>query len=163
MDIASVEFLSSASIEAFTDHPHVLDGSLGRTLAYFGLSIIIGLRLWMGILRNSGPAGLRVYQLTALAAGLIGAFLVIHASLSEAVDPFSPAFSMQETTIAFADFRQMLLHTSYGNAWLAYVALLLGGILLVRHAWPAWIAAIGAAFALAANQCFPSTTCLSPP
>ncbi|HZV61552.1 MAG TPA: hypothetical protein VFF75_03980 [Methylophilaceae bacterium] len=150
MDIASVEFFSSRSIEAFTNHPHVLDGSLGRALAYLGLSLVIGLRLWMGILRNAGPANLHVYQWTGLVAGFTGAFLVIHASLAEAVDPFSSSFSMQETAITFADYRQMLLHTDYGIAWLVYLGLLIVGIMQIRRAWPSWIAAIGAALALAA-------------
>src|SRR5690606_24553070 len=77
MDIASVEFLSSASIEAFADHPHVLDGSLGRTLAYSALAIMLGLRLWLGVIRDAGPARLVPYQLTALGAGFAGAFMVI--------------------------------------------------------------------------------------
>lgn len=150
MDIASVEFFSSRSIEAFIDHPHVLDGSLGRSLAYLGLSIVIGVRLWMGILRDSGPAQLLAYQLTALVTGFAGAFLVVHASLSEAVNPFSSAFSMQDLPISFFDYRQMLLHTAYGNAWLAYVGLLVTGIFTIRYAWPAWLSVIGAVFALAA-------------
>ena len=150
MDIASVEFFSSRSIEAFIDHPHVLDGSLGRTLAYLGLSIVIGLRLWMGILHSNRPMRLMAYQFTALAAGFAGAFLVVHASLSEAVNPFSSSFTMQDVPISFADYKQMLLHTSYGNAWLIYLSLLAAGILTVRYAWPAWLCATGSAFALAA-------------
>lgn len=150
MDIASVEFFSSKSIEAFIDHPHVLDGSLGRALAYLGLAILLGLRLWIGPLRNAVPARLLPYQLVALTAGLGGAFLVVHAALAEAVDPFSTPFSMQEVPITLADYQQMLLHTSYGNAWLAYCALLVLGVWLLRHALPAWLAAIGGAFALAA-------------
>jgi putative copper export protein len=150
MDIASVEFFSSASIKAFTDHPHVLDGALGRTLAYLGLSIVLGLRLWMGILRDAGPNRILAYQITAFIAGLAGAFLVINAALSEAIDPFSSSFSMQEAMPSFADYQQMLLHTAYGNAWLLYLGLLTAAMLLVRHAWPAWIMGIGAGFALAA-------------
>lgn len=132
------------------DHPHVLDGSLGRTLAYLGLAIVIGLRLWMGAIRSTGPARLFPYQLTALIAGIAGAFLVVHAALSEAVDPFSSPFSMQESPIALADYQQLLLHTTYGNAWLAYCGLLIMGILLVRQPWPAWLAVVGSAAALAA-------------
>jgi len=150
MDIASVEFFSSASIKAFTDHPHVLDGALGRTLAYLGLSIVLGLRVWIGILRDAVPQRLVAFQITAIVAGLAGAFLVINASLSEAVDPFSSSFSMQQTTPTFTDYQQMLLHTAYGKAWLLYLGLLAAGILLVRHAWAAWGAAVGAGFALAA-------------
>lgn len=150
MDIASVEFLSSRSIEAFADHPHVLDGSLGRTLAYLALAIMLGLRLWIGAIRSTGPSRLGPYQLTALIMGFAGAFLVIHAALAEAVAPFSSPFSMQVSTITLADYRQLLLHTTYGRAWLAYGALLTAGILLVRRPWFAWPAGIGAAFALAA-------------
>jgi copper resistance protein D len=150
MDIASVEFFSSKSIEAFIDHPHVLDGSLGRALAYLGLAILFGLRLWIGPLRNAVPARLLPYQLVALAAGLGGAFLVVYAALAEAVNPFSTPFSMQEVPITLADYQQMLLHTAYGNAWLAYCALLVLGVWLLRHAFPAWLTAIGGAFALAA-------------
>jgi len=149
MDIASVEFFSSASIKAFTDHPHVLDGALGRTLAYLGLSIVLGLRLWMGLL-GSAPQRILAYQITALLAAFVGAFLVINASLSDAVDPFSSSSSMQQTSLIFTDYQQMLLHTAYGNAWLLYLGLLTVAMLLVRHAWPAWSAAVGAGFALAA-------------
>ena len=150
MDIASVEFLSSRSIEAFADHPHVLDGSLGRTLAYLALAIVLGLRLWMSNIRNSAPTRLIPYQLTALIAGFAGAFLVIHAALAEAVDPFSSPFSMQASSVTLADYRQLLLHTTYGKAWLAYGALLTAGGAFIRYPWVAWLAGIGAAFALAA-------------
>ena len=150
MDIASVEFFSSKSIEAFIDHPHVLDGSLGRSLAYLGLAIVFGLRLWMGPLRHAEPARLLTYRVVALIAGLTGAFLVVHAALSEAVDPFSTPFSMREVPISLADYQQMLLHTTYGNAWLSYCGLLLTAVALIRYRWPAWIAAVGGTFALAA-------------
>lgn len=150
MVIGNVEFWNSISAEALAGHPHVLDGALGRALAYLGLAILIGLRLWIGILQGLAPPRLKAYQLTALAAGLSGAFLVVHASLSEAVSPFSAAFSMQEVSIPFADYRQMLLHTAYGNAWLAYCGMLVVCAWLVKHAWPTWLTAIGGALALAA-------------
>src|SRR3546814_20919362 len=86
MDIASVELLSSRSVEAFADHPHVLDGSLGRTLAYLALAIVLGLRLWIRAIRDTGPTRFIPYQLTALVTGFAGAFLVIHAALAEAAE-----------------------------------------------------------------------------
>lgn len=148
MDIASVEFLSSRSIEAFIDHPHVLDGSIGRTLAYLAVSLLLGLRLWLGI-----PQGRHIrllpYQITILIAGFAGAFLVIHGALSEAVDPFAAAFSMQEVPVFFSDYRHMLLRTMYGNAWIAYGVSLAAGVLLARRPWPGWICAVGAGAALA--------------
>lgn len=150
MDIASVEFFSSKSLEAFMDHPHVLDGSLGRSLAYLGLAMVFGLRLWMGPLRHAAPAKLLSYRLVALFAGFAGAFLVVHAALSEAVDPFSTPFSMQEVPISLADYQQLLLHTTYGKAWVAYCGLLTVAVGFVRYRWPTWLAAIGATFALAA-------------
>lgn len=151
MDIASVEFFSSKSLEAFIDHPHVLDGSLGRSLAYLGIAIVFGLRLWMGPLRQNAPEKLLPYGLAALVAGFTGAFLVVHAALSEALDPFSTPFSMQEVPISLADYQQLLLHTSYGKAWLSYCGLLAVAAGLIRYSWPAWVAAIGATFALAAS------------
>ncbi|HYD33966.1 MAG TPA: CopD family protein, partial [Methylophilaceae bacterium] len=71
-------------------------------------------------------------------------------ALAEAVDPFASSFGMQASSITFLDYRQMLLHTTYGNAWLLYMGLLAASILLIRHAWPSWLAAIGGSFALAA-------------
>lgn len=150
MDIASVEFFSSRSLEAFIDHPHVLDGALGRSLAYLGLAIVFGLRLWMGPMHHAAPLRLLTFRLAALVSGFAGAFLVVHAALSEALDPFSTPFSMREVAISLADYRQLLLHTSYGNAWLAYGVMLAISIALIRYRWPAWIVAIGATFALAA-------------
>ena len=142
MDIASVEFLSSRSIEAFADHPHVLDGSLGRTLAYLALAIVLGLRLWVGAIRDTGPTRFIPYQVTALIAGFTGAFLVIHAALAEAVDPFSSPFSMQASPVTLADYQQLLLHTTYGNAWIVYGGLMTAGVLFIQYSWSAWPAGI---------------------
>jgi hypothetical protein len=150
MDIASVGFFSSASIEAFIDHPHLLDGSLGRFLAYLGLAVIFGLLLWMGPLRHVAPARLPAFRLVALIAGFVGAFLVVHAVLAEALAPYSTPFSMRETPISLADYGQLLLHTAYGNAWLAYCGLLAAAAVSVRYPVPGWAAAIGATLALAA-------------
>jgi hypothetical protein len=149
MDIASVEFLSSRSIEAFIDHPHVLDGALGRSLAYLGTALLLGLRIWLQTMRSNVSLRLLPYQAAALAAGFTGAFLAIHGALSEAVDPFSSAFSMQETSISLADYCHMLFHTTYGQAWVTYGALLTAGILLVTRPLPAWLAAVGSGAALA--------------
>lgn len=148
MDIASVGLLSSRSIDAFIDHPHVLDGAIGRTLAYLATSLVLGLRLWMHI-----PQGrdirFRPYQISALIAGFAGAILVIHGTLAEAVDPFSTAFSMEEAPVYFSDYRHMLLHTIYGNAWIAYAVLLTAGVLMIRRPWTAWLCGLGAGVALA--------------
>jgi putative copper export protein len=56
---------------------------------------------------------------------------------------------MEETPVYFSDYRHMLLHTIYGNAWVAYVILLTTGVLLIRRPWPAWLCGLGAGLALA--------------
>jgi putative copper export protein len=142
--------LLSLSADAFSAHPHVLDATLGRALAYLGSALLFGMRLWLATIRSASFVRLTPYRVTALLAGLAGALLVTHGALVEAIDPFALAVSSQESTVGLDDYLR-LLHTSFGAAWIAYSALLVLGVLLIRHPL-AWLMALGSAAALAASS-----------
>lgn len=142
--------LLSLSAEAFNAHPHVLDATLGRALAYLGSALLFGMRLWLGTIHSASFVRLTPYRVTALLAGMAGALLVTHGALVEAINPFALATSSQESTVSLDDY-QRLLQTSFGTAWIVYCALLALGVLLIRHPL-SWLMAVGSAGALAASS-----------
>lgn len=136
--------------DLFAVHPHLLDAALGRTLAYFSTALVLGLRFWAQV-GGPVPHGLRRYGLLALAMGLVGAFLVLHASLDESLDPFAVDDSSQASG-ALDGYGRLILQTRFGQAWLAFATCLAVGVAGCRHALPSWLGGLGLCAALVASS-----------
>lgn len=152
-----MESLLSASAEVLQSHPHLFDGSLGRALAYLGLALMLGVRLWLDAISNTLLGRLKAVQLTALGAGWMGALLALNASVLEAAAPFAQLgpFAQSGTepnNVTLDDYVRLLLGTSYGKTWLLYCTLLTIGTAVLRKPLPALIACVGAVAALAASS-----------
>lgn len=138
------------SADLFAVHPHLLDAALGRTLAYFSTALVLGLRFWAQV-GGPVPHGLQRYRLLALTMGLAGAFLVLHASLDESLDPFAASDSSQNS-LSLDAYLRLILQTRFGQAWLAFAACLAIGVAGFRHALPGWLGGLGLCAALVASS-----------
>jgi putative copper resistance protein D len=115
-------------METFFQHPHLLDGALGRTAAYLAIGILLGLSLWESWLKQA-LKDQRYYRYCALLLGLLGGIIAINAVALDASDPFGT------DTMALPDLATgltVLRETNFGQAWLAYISFLLLGVFSSR-------------------------------
>jgi putative copper export protein len=134
--------------EALGAHPHVLDGGLGRALAYFGLALCFGIRVWPDLVRDVDLKSLVGLRVSAAACGLVGMLIALNATAVELAAPFRP--QGQDLGIAtLAELHTVLLGTTFGNAWLGYAACLVLGTVFGNYRPVAWAAVLGMGLALA--------------
>lgn len=117
-------------MQAFYNHPHLLDGALGRVFAYMAISLIIGKLVWVNRLLSLPNKG-SIYKLLIFTLGTLGLIVALNSTALEASDPFG------NKGMEFADgatIMEVLFKTEFGKAWLSFWGLLLLGIAWERLA-----------------------------
>ncbi|HSI44263.1 MAG TPA: CopD family protein [Methylotenera sp.] len=115
-------------MQAFYDHPHLLDGALGRVFAYIAISVIIGKLVWANRLSPPLNKGY-VHKLLIFTLGTLGLIIALNSTTLEASDPFG------NKGMEFADgatTMEVLFKTEFGKAWLSFWGFLLIGIAVER-------------------------------
>lgn len=113
-------------MQSFYDHPHLLDGALGRVFAYIAISVIIGKLVWANRLSPPLDKGY-VQKLLIFTLGTLGLIIALNSTALEASDPFG------NKGMEFADvatIMEVLLKTEFGKAWLSF-----WGFLVIGIAW----------------------------
>src|SRR4051812_18986080 len=115
-------------MQAFYEHPHLLDGALGRVFAYMAIALIIGKLVWLYRLSSLPNKGF-VYKFLIFTLGTLGLIIALNSTALEASDPFG------NKGMEFADgatIMEVLLETEFGKAWLSFWGFLVIGIAVER-------------------------------
>lgn len=111
---------------------HLLDGMLGRALAYAGLAMIAGPPLWHLVTHSACRHRLLVRG--GLLSAMTGALVSLHAVTLMAFSPFVPESGTQvelvELGLGLQDYLQILSSSTFGKAWLIHVGTFLTAALV---------------------------------
>lgn len=144
--IARMALSFSSSAEAFAQHSHLLDGAIGRALAYLGIALLLGLRFWIG--RQPYIPHIHKYRWMAVALGVFGMLLWLNGIYWQAVDPF--ALDVLSPALSLTDFILLMLGSSFGWAWLAFLGLICASAVMIKKP-VAWLWLVLATAAIAAS------------
>lgn len=103
-------------MEILFEHPHLLDGALGRAAAYLAIALLLGISIWEYWLKT--PLNYqRYYQWCALFLGIFGLVIAINSTALETSNPFGgDAMALPDLATAM----ELLQKTHFGQAWLSY-------------------------------------------
>ncbi|KAF0842944.1 putative copper resistance protein D [Methylovorus glucosotrophus] len=118
-------------MEELLAHAHLLDGTLGRALAYTAVAVMMGLRIWQQL--GVTLAARKVWAGIAWGLGAIGALMVLHGILADQADPFQSPARMGNSVITWQQASDLLMHTHIGQWWMAYLLILTLACLLLYH------------------------------
>jgi len=139
-------------MEELLAHAHLLDGTLGRALAYMAAGIIIGLTVWqqLGVMFNARKAWAGI----AWGLGATGAIMVLHGILADQADPFQSPTRMGNSVMTWQQAGDLLMHTHIGLWWMAYLSILTLACIGLFSSWPRhfMILQVGLVFALSATS-----------
>lgn len=140
----------SAFADALGAHPHVLDGALGRALAYVAVALVIGIRLWVDVIGSTRFTASRAYYVVSVICGLTGMLIAINGTAVEIAHPFAnPQYDAADIA-SLDDYYRVFALTDFGHAWLVYSVFLLLAVAGKNRAVMGWLASTGMVLALAA-------------
>lgn len=112
---------------------HLLDGTLGRGLAFIAIAILAGLYLWQWHFTVRIPS-VKKWVGASVFSGITGAALSLNSTFFQLSESFNEGESL---SMAWENTLPLLLDTSYGLGWLIFCGLLVLSWFSVTY--PRWM------------------------